>query len=111
MDVSQFLLTLLHNLSTIEFVEKVDIHTEAFILKGRIILKKNYFVQIYFNESTQTTTFALIKEDKRIWGIDYDNLRRWHLHPIANPESHQNIEPQTIEKIVDGLKEVWRRLI
>jgi hypothetical protein len=75
MDINQFLTSLLHLLSTLDFVEKVDIHTEAFILKGRAILKKGRFLQIYFNEQTETTAFALIEEGKRIWGIDFDNMR------------------------------------
>ncbi len=35
MDINQFLLSLLSALSTLEFVEKVDLQTEVFILKGR----------------------------------------------------------------------------
>ncbi len=74
MDISQFLLLLLKSLSKLDFVEKVDIQTEVFVLKGRAILKKNRFLQIYFNKLTGTTAFALSEKDKRIWGIDYDNM-------------------------------------
>ena len=52
MDVNQFIVLLLSNLSTLEFVEKVDFKTEAFVLKGRARLKKNRYLQIYFNELT-----------------------------------------------------------
>jgi len=71
MDINQFLLSLLHSFSTFDFVEKVDIHTEVFILKGRAILAKGRFLQIYFNEQTGTTAFALIEEGRRVWGIDF----------------------------------------
>lgn len=64
MDISQFLLFLLHPLSTLEFVEKVDLQTEVFIVKGRVILKKNRFLQVYFNELTGTIAFALMKGKK-----------------------------------------------
>ncbi len=37
MDVNQFLLSLLEGLSKLDFVEKVDIQTEVFVLKGRAI--------------------------------------------------------------------------
>lgn len=77
MDINQFLLSLLRLLTTLEFVEKVDFQTEVFILKGRAILKKNRFLQVYFNELTGTTAFALIEQEKRIWGIDFDNMRGW----------------------------------
>jgi hypothetical protein len=110
MDVSQFLLLLLKRLSELEFVEKVDIVTEVFILKCRAILKNNRFLQVYFNELTGTIAFALIENDKRIWGIDYDNMRGWHLHPTENPETHQNIEKKTIDEIIKLLSEIWPSL-
>lgn len=61
MDINQFLLSLLEGLARLDFVESVEIHTEVFILKGRAILRKNRFMQIYFNELTGTTAFALIE--------------------------------------------------
>ena len=107
MDINQFLLSLLSALSTFEFVEKVDFQTEVFVLKGRVILKKHRFLQVYFNELTGTTAFALIEQEKRIWGIDCDNMREWHLHPLDNSEGHRNIAPMDIEEIVRALADVW----
>ena len=107
MDINQFLLFLLSSLSTVEFVEKVDFQTEVFVLKGRVILKKNRFLQVYFNELTGTTAFALIEQEKRIWGIDCDNMRGWHLHPLDNSEGHRNIAPMDIGEIVRALTDVW----
>ena len=110
MDITQFLISLLHALSKLDFVEKVDFETEVFIVKGRVILKKNRFLQVYFNEVTGTTAFALIQEDKRIWGIDFDNMRGWHLHPVEGPENHYSIDKKTIEEIIRTLAEVWSLL-
>lgn len=110
MDLSQFLLSLLHSLSSLDFVEKVDLHTEVFILKGRVILQKNRFLQIYFNELTGTTAFALIEKDRRLWGIDFDNIRGWHLHPVGNPEGHYDINSMFVEDIMNALAEAWKIL-
>jgi hypothetical protein len=107
MDINQFLLSLLSALSTLEFVEKVDFQTEVFVLRGRVILKKNRFLQVYFNELTRTTAFALIEQEKRIWGIDFDNMRGWHLHPLDNSEGHRNIDPMDIQEIIRALADVW----
>ncbi len=107
MDINQFLLQLLSKLSKLDFIEKVDIQTEVFILKGHAFLKKNYFLQIYFNENTGTTAFALINKGKRIWGIDFDNIRGWHLHPLESPETHSDITQKTIKEIIEALAEVW----
>jgi len=107
MVLEQFLLSLLHELSYLNFVEKVDIQTEVFILKGRVILKRNRFLKVYFNEQTGTTAFALIANDRRIWGIDADNMRGWHTHPLENPEGHYDIRPKTVKEIIKALKEIW----
>ena len=107
MDINQFLISLLDGLSKLDFVEKVDIQTEVFVLKGRAILKTKRLLQIYFNELTGTTAFALIENDRRIWGIDYDNMRGWHLHPQEDPEMHHKINKKTIEEIMKILSEAW----
>lgn len=107
MDINHFLNSLLHSLSALDFVENVDLPTEAFILKGKVILKKGRFLQVYFNEETQTTAFALIEEGERIWGIDFDNIRGWHIHTFENPESHNNIDTMTVEGIIAKIDEVW----
>jgi hypothetical protein len=109
-DIGQFLIFLLENLSRLDFVEKIDIQTEVFIIKGRVILKKKRFLQIYFNELTGTTAFALIEKNRRIWGIDYDNMRGWHWHPHENPDSHSEITPKSIEQIISLLSQVWLHL-
>jgi hypothetical protein len=75
MEIEKFLLSLLGSLADLDFVEKIDFKTEVFVLKGRAILKKNRFLQVYFNELTGTTAFALIEQDKRVWGVDFDNMR------------------------------------
>ncbi len=110
MDISQFLLLLLKGLSKLDFVEKVDIQTEVFVLKGRAILKKDRFLQIYFNELTGTTAFALVEKDKRIWGIDYDNMRGWHYHPLENPDNHRSMDKKSIEEIIVMLSKTWSLL-
>lgn len=110
MDINQFLVSVLHSLSFLKFVEKVDFHTEVFVIKGKVFLAKNRFLQIYFNERTGTTAFALIEKERRIWGIDYDNLRGWHEHTIENPGSHQSIPPADVQETMRRLSEVWSRL-
>lgn len=107
MDVTWFLRRLLEALSRFSFVKNVDLVTEVFVVKGRVFLDKNYFLQVYFNVRTETTAFALIKEEKRKWGIDFDSIRGWHLHPVENPDDHLVIEPKTIEEIIDHLAESW----
>ena len=59
MDVAAFLEALLEALADHTFVESVDLHTEAIVVRGRIQLEGDRFLQVYFNEETGTTAFAL----------------------------------------------------
>ncbi len=107
MDVNWFLRQLLEQLSRLPFVKNLDLNTEVFVVKGRVFLDHNFFLQVYFNGRTETTAFALIKEEKRTWGIDFDSIRGWHLHPVENPDAHLVIEPKTIAEIIDHLEKAW----
>jgi len=64
------------------------------------------FLQIYFNSQTGTIAFSLIREDRRIWGIDFDYLRGWHLHPVDKPEGHMLINRKNIKEIIADFAEV-----
>ena len=52
-------------------------------------------------------TSARIEKGKRIWGIDFDNLRGWHVHPLRDLEAHRKTDEKTIDEIIDELAEVW----
>lgn len=60
---------------------------DGIIAKGKILLRNELFVEVYFNEENQKTSFVLIKEGKRVFGVD--NLGGWHIHPFENPVLHQ----------------------
>ena len=64
------------------------------------------FLNVYYNEVTETIAFALIENEKRIWGIDKDRIRDWHIHPLNDPEQHESIQPLTICCIIEKLKGV-----
>lgn len=107
MEIARFLQLLLHALSQLEFVQKIDISTEVFVLRGRAVLRNDLLLHVYYNEVTGTTAFALIAAEKRIWGIDYDKSRGWHEHRLDNPEGHSSCAEKSVEEIVRTLAEVW----
>ncbi len=107
MDLKTFLEELFSALANTDFVEDIDIKSEGIILSGRVSLQKNIFLNIYYNQLTGTIAFALIKKAERIWGIDKDNLRGWHLHPLGNASAHEPVEPLSIREIVKQIKEIW----
>ena len=100
MDVRDFLVSLLNRLSSLESVKKVDLNAEVFVLKGRVWIEDNRYVQVYFNEITGTTAFALIEKGQRIWGMDFDNMRGWHLHPFGKADEHERVNEMNIEEIL-----------
>jgi len=48
------------------------------------------FIEAFFNEATNKTAYAWVKEGQRILGAD--NTRGWHLHPFASPSVHISAE-------------------
>ncbi len=107
MDVGYFLNQLLEELSNLKFVKNVDFNTEAFILKGKAFIDDHHFLQVYYNSKTNTIAFSLLKDNNRIWGIDYDYLRGWHLHPYTNPREHIPIKPKSVKQIIMDFAEIW----
>ena len=66
MDINQFQLSLLHSLSSLDFVKTVDFHTEVFILTGRAVLTKNRFLHVYFNELTGAHSLCSCEDNKSL---------------------------------------------
>jgi len=106
MDVRTFSEELLRALAGIAFFARVTVQTEGPIAKGYAYVREQLFLRFYFNELTGTSAFALIEKQQRVWGIDYDNRRGWHLHPLEHPEDHVAIAALSIKDIVAQLQDV-----
>jgi hypothetical protein len=74
-------------------------------VRGRAHFGGDLFLAFYYNQVTGTQAFALVRNEQRLWGIDYDNLRGWHEHPLGQPELHISLEAQTISSIIQRLKD------
>jgi len=102
-DISTFLKDVLDACEKSRIVS--EIKTQVFdnvVLKVRIFLKKkNVFIDVFFNSDTDRIAYALIMNNKRIFGAD--NTGGWHVHPIDNPQEHINREEMSF---VNFLKEV-----
>lgn len=110
MDLDTFVNELLTAAAEAGCFERISLRTEGPVAKGRGYVSDELFVRFYFNEQTGTTAFALIREDIRIWGIDYDNRRGWHQHPVNNPTQHVPIASQSIREIITELTEVLEQI-
>jgi hypothetical protein len=105
MNVITFVSELLNGLSSFETVPSVTSQAEGPTVRGRAQFEKDLFLAFYYNQVTGTQAFALVQGEKRIWGIDYDKVRGWHEHPIGQPDLHLNLEAQTINSVLQRLKE------
>ena len=76
MNVKTFTDELLSGLAGIERFERVVLQAEGPTVSGYAYLDDEFFLRFYFNETTGTTAFALIQNQQRIWGVDYDNRRQ-----------------------------------
>ena len=109
MELKAFLAELVSSLARLDFVASIELRTEAFTVKGRVHLTQRGFLEVYFNERTQTIAVAWIEAERRRWGIDRDNLRGWHRHPLENPEDHQVIPAMSMHEIIQELGAVWKQ--
>ncbi len=105
MDVVTFVSELLNGLASLETVQDVTTQAEGPTLRGRAHFVGGLFLAFYYNQITGTQAFALVRDEQRIWGIDYDNLRGWHEHPLEQPELHVVLEAQTISSIIKRLQD------
>ena len=111
MELKAFLAELVSSLAHLDFVASLELRTEAFTVKGRVHLAQRGFLEVYFNERTQTVAVAWIEAERRRWGIDRDNLRGWHRHPLEDPEAHQAIPAMSIQEIIQELGAVWKQAV
>lgn len=116
MDIPQFQDELVRTLSNLDYVESVEIYqVNEVILKGKVLLKRNYRLEIRFSlyekRFSYTLSFTLLLENERIWGLDRDNKIGWHVHPLGNVETHESIEEKSVSEIVNIFNSVFQSLI
>jgi len=53
----------------------------------RVPMTVGGFVDVFYNEETGMTAYALVQEGHRVFGAD--NTGGWHIHPFDDPVYHQ----------------------
>ena len=73
----------------------------------RVTLIDNSFVDVYYSETKSKTSFAHIRNEKRIFGAD--NAGGWHWHPVESPDSHVVSEAEiTFGEFLKKLEESFK---
>jgi hypothetical protein len=61
------------------------------------------FIDVFFNEQTDTQAYAVIREGRRIFGAD--NTGGWHIRPWHRPTSHESLpEPMSFDAFVEAIE-------
>jgi hypothetical protein len=74
-------------------VEKLSQTAHTLVL--RLNIQPGIFVNVFLSERSDSLSFALIKDDQRIFGIDRDG-DLWHMHPYGASDRHEPL-PQGLE--------------
>lgn len=80
------------------------------IIKARLYISPDLFVQVYRNDHFQTTNLVLIHNGSRLFARDEVD-GRWHRHVHTAPEEHDfNAEGQRAIELQEFLDEVEKIL-
>ena len=95
--------------SRYDFIQSVEIILlDEPVAKIKAVITEDSFINVFYNAMTAKYSFTLIKNNKRIFGVD--NTRKWHIHPFKNPESHEDtIELSLLDflEIIKSNKDQW----
>ncbi len=110
MNVQQFVDELLQELVAVDRFAQIAVQTEGPTVRVNAYVsgRSDCFLRSYFNETTGTIAFALIEQQQRIWGIDCDNRRGWHKHPLQDPTQHVKIGLMSVREIIAELRVILR---
>jgi hypothetical protein len=109
-DVPQLLAALHQAAQTRAYVTRLDLLAVGqAILKARLYLKPDLFVQVYRNDKFQTTNFVLIHAGQRIYARD-ELAGAWHRHPVDDTDLHdRSPEGQrraSLEEFLDEIEKI-----
>lgn len=88
-------------------VESYEVRTlDSDILSMRVHLVSGDFIEVFYNQATPRTSFALIAGGQRVYGKDNAKMG-WHVHPVDAPDAHRPCAPVSFEQFlveVTGLR-------
>ncbi len=88
MNVSVLSLSIQQETNKRAYISRLDIlDLSVNLLKARLYISPNLFVQVYRNDHYNTTNFVLIYNRQRIYARDQLG-GKWHRHPAETPDKH-----------------------
>ncbi len=85
------------------------LNQSASLIKARVFIAPETFIQVYRNDLFNTTNLALIHNGQRIYARDELN-GIWHRHPVHNPQLHdrstEGQHPVTLSIFLDEVENI-----
>ncbi len=104
MSIFEFSKEVIDTCALTDFVKDLEILIfDEPVAKLRAHIDKNTFIETFFNSDTGKYSFALIKNNTRIFGID--NTKDWHIHPFESPEAHLPFHSISFKDFVEAIEE------
>jgi hypothetical protein len=110
MDVVKLLAALHREVSRRAYITLLDVMDQsATVLKARLHISSDLFVQVYRNDRFDTTSLVLIYNGRRIYGRDQLG-GVWHRHPAKDPHLHDTSsvgrQPVGLAEFLDEIEAV-----
>jgi hypothetical protein len=77
-------------------------------IKIRIHVMPSVFIELYHNAQNGRGSYALIRDNQRIFG--YDGVIRWHCHPLHHTEKHERCTKPRLSHALREMKHIVESL-
>jgi hypothetical protein len=110
MNVNEWLRMLYQATDDRVYISRLEIlEQSASLIKARLYISHDLFVQIYRNDRFDTTNMVLVYSNKRIYARDQLN-GVWHRHPMSDPDLHDKSsagqQPTDLAQFLDEVEAV-----
>jgi hypothetical protein len=114
MNVAQLSAALHNEAARRAYLRRVEILDQsANLIKARLHIAPDLFVQVYRNDRFDTTNFALIYNSQRVFARDQVG-GIWHRHTTALPEAHdaslEGRRPAELPQFLDEVESILAAL-
>lgn len=108
MSVDDLLIALHEIVQSRTYIIRLEIMDQSVnMLKARLFINPDLFVQVYRNDKFNSTNYALIYNRQRIYARDQLG-DKWHRHDIFDPELHDKSEegkrPVSLSDFMDDVE-------
>lgn len=77
-------------------------------LQIRIQIDPATFIELYHNAQNGRSSYALIHQQRRIFG--YDGVKTWHRHPLSDPTQHESCAKPHLAQVLREMKRIVESL-